>query len=208
MKQYFATHLNALVMLISFAIAIVLPFITSKLSAKVLGGISRTLEYALRNVIGSIMVVVIFVVMGVGIFARYFLRSPILWSNELVLALYVGMAFFMSATNMGDHKEVTMDFIFNIFGPILQSVLTWIFDYIQFALCIYIFYFSVKYTQRIRGLGLRFDTLWGIPWWILYLFAPIGFFCASMFLCIRISNRIQKKGSKDKTVEQEKGETA
>ena len=196
MKQYFSTHVNAYVMFISFCIAILLPFLTSKINSKVLNSISRTIEFTLRNVIGSIMVVVIFAVMGIGIFFRYFLRSPILWSNELVLALYVGMAFFMSATNMGDHKEVTMDFIFNKFSPKIQNILGWGFNYIQFALCIYIFYFSIKYTQRIKGLGLRFDTLWGIPWWILYLFAPIGFFCASVFLCIRISNKIREEKEK------------
>ena len=125
------------------------------------------------------------------------LRNPLLWTNELVLALYVALAFFMSATNIHDHQEVSMDFILGRLSGRIQRILQWVFDYIEFALCIYIFYFSTLYTKRIRGLGLTFDTLWNIPLWTLYVVAPVGFFCAGVFMCIRISNRLRDKEPKD-----------
>ncbi len=197
MREYFSGHLNALVMVISFALAVLLPFAASRIDGKLLNGVGRGMEIVLRNIVGSVMIVVIFVVMGMGIFFRYALRNPLLWTNELVLALYVALAFFMSATNIHGHQEVSMDFIFGRLSARMQRILQWAFDYIEFALCIYIFYFSILYTKRIKGLGLTFDTLWNIPWWTLYVVAPIGFFCASIFMCLRISNRLRDGGPKD-----------
>ncbi len=206
MKEFFSGHLNAMVMAASVLIAVLLPFAVSRIDSKVLRGVGKGMEAVLRNIVGSIMIVVIFVVMGMGIFFRYALRSPLLWTNELVLALYVGLAFFMSATNIYDHQEVSMDFVLGRLREKTRHILQWAFDYIEFSLCIYIFYFSIQYTKRIKGLGLTFDTLWNIPWWTLYAVAPIGFFCASVFMCLRISNHLKTAGSQTEEKGAEKGD--
>ena len=76
MREYFSSHFNALVMVISFALAVLLPFAASRIDGKFLNGVGHGMETVLRNIVGSVMIVVIFVVMGMGIFFRYGTAQP------------------------------------------------------------------------------------------------------------------------------------
>ena len=126
----------------------------------------------LVNWMSICMFSVIFVVVLMQIFNRYFLRSPLVWSEELSRAIFiwVSMMGWVLATRNGTHIRIT--FLEDRFPGKLRFFTRLFFRLITIVFLVTIFWLGSVMTSRTFGRSLI--TIPEIPIAMLYLSLPVS----------------------------------
>jgi len=118
------------------------------------------------------MFIVIFVVVMAQIFYRYFLRSPLVWSEEFARAVFiwVSMMGWVLATRNGSHIRIT--FIEEKLPPKLKAFTILLFRIVTIGFLGTVFWLGSIMTYRTMGRTLI--TVPEIPIAMLYLSLPVS----------------------------------
>jgi TRAP-type C4-dicarboxylate transport system permease small subunit len=100
-----------------------------------------------------------------GVFARYVLGQPIVWSDELIMVIFLWMVFLTEAFVITDREQVTFDGIYELVGErgrrVIQALgalvlaamflaaLPTVFDYVRFL-----------WRERTNALQWRLDIVY------------------------------------------------
>jgi len=106
-----------------------------------------------------------FVLFLAGVFARYVLGRPIIWSDELIMVIFLWMVFLTEAFVITEREQVTFDGIYDFLGErgrrVIQALgalviavifliaLPTVFDYVRFL-----------WRERTNALQWRLDVVY------------------------------------------------
>ncbi|MDR1535234.1 MAG: TRAP transporter small permease [Planctomycetota bacterium] len=123
------------------------------------------------NWLAVVMFLVIFLIVLAQIFFRYFLQSPLVWSEELSRAIFIWVSLigWILATRNGTHIRIT--FIANHLPPPLRRATGVVMGLITIAFLAVLGAFGAVMAWRTMGRTLI--TIPGIPIGLLYLSLPV-----------------------------------
>lgn len=138
------------------------------------------------NVINRILLALIFIIMWIVIFGRYFLSKTPVWGEELVLfsMLWVGMLSAAEALRNDLHIKITvMD---NYLSDKVKNILEIIYDIIIVVICSALLYQAVQLTIKnidISYMGLKISEAFA------YAAMPVGY---GLFIVVKLEKYYRK----------------
>jgi TRAP-type C4-dicarboxylate transport system permease small subunit len=129
-----------------------------------MAGLARILAKT-AEAISTAAFAAMFVLFLAGVFARYVLGQPIVWSDELIMVIFIWMVFLTEAFVITEREQVTFDGIYDLVGErsrrIIQALgalliavmflvaLPTVFDYVRFL-----------WRERTNALQWRLDIVY------------------------------------------------
>ena len=133
------------------------------------------------------------ILVNVNVIFRYFLNSPIKWTDEVVTSLFIWTVFMGSAYAHRKHAHLGVDIVVNLIHGKARDVLEIVMDILQILILVLLTYISAQYVCNLiwkRGIifknvdgAIRYvgqikltytDTL-RIPKWYTGIAVPLGF---------------------------------
>lgn len=133
------------------------------------------------------------ILVNVNVIFRYFLNSPIKWTDEVVTSLFIWTVFMGSAYAHRKHAHLGVDIVVNLIHGKSRDVIEFVMDIIQILILILLTYISAQYVcNLIWKRGIIFKTIDGvfqyagqikltytdtlrIPKWYTGIAVPLGF---------------------------------
>jgi len=75
------------------------------------------------EIIGSLLVVVFVGLVALNVVARYLLKSPISWTEEVVLIAFIWSVYIGTVTGFREERHIAIDVIFNLFPVPVRKAL-------------------------------------------------------------------------------------
>lgn len=144
--------------------------------------ILNLLASSLRIISIIALVIMVFVIV-LQVAARYVLRTPVGWTEEVAIATMVWITFFGSFLAFNDKKHMRITLLFNTASPVCQRVMLLLGNTLVMVLNGYIVYYGLRYAvafQRLRSPYL------GIPMYYQYMIIPLA--AGLWFLYLLIEN--------------------
>lgn len=85
--------------------------------------LKRALQAPVEDWLGSLVLFLLLVLMGVNVFARYVLNTGIGWSEEISRYLLIWLVYFGIASGIRHHSHVRIDLIDRLVGPRTRAIL-------------------------------------------------------------------------------------
>ena len=146
------------------------------------------------------------ILVNVNVIFRYFLSSPIKWTDEIVTSLFVWTVFMGSAYAHRRHAHLGVDIVVNLVHGKAKDVIALVVSILEMAILLLLTYISAQYVANlIWKRGIIFKTVDGVfqyagqikltytdtlrlPKWWTGIAVPLGFglsFCYSVFFFLR-----------------------
>jgi TRAP-type C4-dicarboxylate transport system permease small subunit len=119
------------------------------------------------------------ILVNLNVFFRYFLNSPIKWSEEVVTSLFVWTVFIGSSYAHRKHAHLGVDIVINVLPGKSRAIVQDIMSILEILILLMLTVISAQYVQSLifsRGavkIALS-DTL-RVPKWWTGIAVPIGF---------------------------------
>ena len=149
------------------------------------------------NLLGNIILALIFLLLLAGVIFRYVLSSPLSWTDESAMILVVWMVFFGASIGVKERTHVGTEAFLSFFPNYVRSVIILVTDLIIGFFAAYLMFFGWKIS--IVGAGQR-TIYWGIPYFYLYLSISMGGFLLliqSIAIIIADLNRLKSSRNPD-----------
>lgn len=133
------------------------------------------------------------ILVNLNVIFRYFLNSPIKWTDEIVTSLFIWTVFMGSAYAHRKHAHLGVDIVVNLVPNGPRKTIEFIMDIIQILILVLLTYISAQYVcNLIWKRGIIFKTIDGvfqyagqikltytdtlrIPKWYTGIAVPLGF---------------------------------
>lgn len=146
------------------------------------------------------------ILVNVNVIFRYFLSSPIKWTDEIVTSLFVWTVFMGSAYAHRRHAHLGVDIVVNLIHGRSKDVIALVVSILEMAILLLLTYISAQYVANlIWKRGIIFKTVDGVfkyagqikltytdtlrlPKWWTGIAVPLGFglsFCYSVYFFLR-----------------------
>ena len=146
------------------------------------------------------------ILVNVNVIFRYFLSSPIKWTDEIVTSLFVWTVFMGSAYAHRRHAHLGVDIVVNLIHGKSKDVIAFVVSILEMAILLLLTYISAQYVANlIWKRGIIFKTVDGVfryagqikltytdtlrlPKWWTGIAVPLGFglsFCYSVYFFLR-----------------------
>ena len=147
----------------------------------------------LDAVICGVTLMMCVILVNVNVIFRYFLNSPIKWTDEVVTSLFIWTVFMGSAYAHRKHAHLGVDIVVNLIHGKSRDVIEFIMDIAQILILVLLTYTSAQYVcNLIWKRGIIFKTVEGslqyvgqikltytdtlrIPKWYTGIAVPLGF---------------------------------
>ncbi len=115
----------------------------------------------------AILFVAMFAAFLLQVFTRYVLNSPVAWTQEFVLIVYIWIVFWCGAFLLREREHITFDMVFVSLPPGPRRVLAVILTLITLAAFVAalpgtVDYISFMKIEKSPVMGIRFDLLYSI----------------------------------------------
>lgn len=115
----------------------------------------------------AILFVAMFAAFLLQVFTRYVLNSPVAWTQEFVLIVYIWIVFWCGAFLLREREHITFDMVFVSLPPGPRRVLAVVLTLITLAAFVAalpgtIDYVSFMKIEKSPVMGIRFDLLYSI----------------------------------------------
>ena len=165
------------------------------------------------------------ILVNVNVVFRYFLNSPIKWTDEVVTSLFVWTVFMGSAYAHRRHAHLGVDIVVNLVKGRSRQVIEFIVAVLEIAILLLLTYISAQYVLNLifkRGIIFQIKDgvfAWGkikltytdslrIPKWYTGVAVPLGFGRSLIYAIVdflRYNLHILKPKASDKTAVAEEG---
>ena len=146
------------------------------------------------------------ILVNINVVFRYFLNSPIKWTDEIVTSLFVWTVFMGSAYAHRRHAHLGVDIVVNLIHGKAKDVIALVVSILELAILLLLTYISAQYVANlIWKRGIIFKTVDGVfkyagqvkltytdtlrlPKWWTGIAVPLGFglsFCYSVYFFLR-----------------------
>ena len=146
------------------------------------------------------------ILVNVNVIFRYFLSSPIKWTDEIVTSLFVWTVFMGSAYAHRRHAHLGVDIVVNLIHGKSKDVIALVVSILEMAILLLLTYISAQYVANlIWKRGIIFKTVDGVfryagqikltytdtlrlPKWWTGIAVPLGLglsFCYSVYFFLR-----------------------
>ena len=160
----------------------------------------------LDAIICGVMLTLCVILVNVNVIFRYFLSSPIKWTDEIVTSLFVWTVFMGSAYAHRRHAHLGVDIVVNLIHGKSKDVIALVVSILEMAILLLLTYISAQYVANlIWKRGIIFKTVDGVfryagqikltytdtlrlPKWWTGIAVPLGFglsFCYSVYFFLR-----------------------
>ena len=147
----------------------------------------------LDAVICGVTLTICVILVNANVIFRYFLNSPIKWTDEVVTGLFIWTVFMGSAYAHRRHAHLGVDIVVNLIHGKSREVIEFVMDIIQILILILLTYISAQYVCNLiwkRGIIFQqVDGAWKyvgqikltltdtlrIPKWYTGIAVPLGF---------------------------------
>jgi TRAP-type C4-dicarboxylate transport system permease small subunit len=121
----------------------------------------------------------------IGIISRYFLRSPIIWVEEINNYLLLVWAFLPAAWVLSIEGHVVIDTVLQSLDVKKQNVMHAVSSLLSFLYFVTLLWISGKWTWESLLESSRFDSMLGPPKFLILMFIPVG----SLLLAVQCIRR-------------------
>ncbi|MFV0332852.1 MAG: TRAP transporter small permease [Tropicimonas sp.] len=148
-----------------------------------------TLRSALRNadlIIACAAIAALIVITVLGVVMRYAVGTPLIWLEEVQLALIVWVTMLGGSFAFRVRGHVAVDAVFNVFSERGQTVLRWIIAAFCLVLLALLTWIGLKFVLFQAGANRVTDVL-RIPYALVYAAVPVGgVLMIANFLCVEV----------------------
>ncbi len=165
------------------------------------------------------------ILVNVNVIFRYFLNSPIRWTDEVVTSLFVWTVFMGSAYAHRRHAHLGVDIVVNLVHGRSRKVIEFIVGLLEIAILLLLTYISAQYVLNLifkRGIVFSVKDgvfAWGkvkltytdtlrIPKWYTGVAVPLGFglsFIYSIYFFLRDNLHLIKSKAPAGAIEDREG---
>lgn len=165
-------------------------------------------KYILRNldaVITGTTLMACVILVNLNVLMRYFLKTPLQWSEEMVTSLFVWTVFIGSAYAYRKHAHLGVDIVVNLLHGKTKEVLMFVVSIIELAILIMLTYICSEYAYNllfVRGVWKPALTdILRFPKFFTGVAVPIGFGLSTIYsIYFMLTDRlhiIKKKETED-----------
>ncbi len=119
------------------------------------------------------------ILVNLNVIFRYFLKSPINWTDEVVTSLFVWTVFMGSAYAHRRHSHLGVDIVVNLIHGKSRKVIEFVMSFLTILVLGLLTYISCQYVYNLiysRGvLKLTLTDTLRIPKWYTGIAVPLGF---------------------------------
>jgi TRAP-type C4-dicarboxylate transport system permease small subunit len=140
------------------------------------GPVNRALDGLnyLIVIISSVALVIAAAVLSYSVVARYFLRVPTDWQDEISVFLIVGAIFMSAAAVQVRRGHIGIEAIVGLLSPRANAVRQFCVDVASFTFCAYFAWKSWTLLHEAIVDGHRSSSTWAAPLWIPYSLMAVG----------------------------------
>lgn len=127
-----------------------------------------------------------------GVFFRYFLHSPLSWSDEFGMFALVWVTFIGGSMSIKTKRAAAVSFVMERFSPAIRQLFFGIAFMISLLFCIFLLYLSMKWLTN-PSILLQKSPAVGLPMIIPYIAIPLGFLFMSVHSLDLLAGVFQKQ---------------
>lgn len=135
------------------------------------------------------------IIVNLNVLMRYFMKSPLLWAEEVATGLFVWTVFVGSAYAYRKHAHLGVDILVNALPEKIRAVVKVVMDVLGLFVLIMLTYVSVLYVYNTLD---KLSNTLRVPSWYVSSAVPIGFglslIYAVYFLAKDFMSVLSKKG--------------
>ena len=135
------------------------------------------------------------IIVNLNVLMRYFMKSPLLWAEEVATGLFVWTVFVGSAYAYRKHAHLGVDILVNALPEKIRAVVKVVMDVLGLFVLIMLTYVSVLYVYNTLD---KLSNTLRVPSWYVSSAVPIGFglslIYAVYFLAKDFMGALSKKG--------------
>lgn len=158
----------------------------------------------LDAVITAITLTICVVLVNINVVMRYFLKSPLQWSEEVVTSLFVWTVFIGSAYAHRKHSHLGVDIVVNLFKGKPKVTVQRVIAIIEIVILIMLTVISAQYVYNIifsrsGAFKPQLTDVLRVPMWYTGIAVPIGFGLSVLYAVrdILVDFGILKKSEED-----------
>ena len=147
-----------------------------------------TLKTVLTNldaIITAVTLSLCTILVNLNVICRYFLNSPIQWSEEVVTSLFVWTVFIGSAYAYRKHPHLGIDILVNLMPPKVRNIVRDIMSVVELLILIMLTVISAQYAYNLvisRGvLKIALTDMLRVPKVYTGIAVPIGFGLSTIY---------------------------
>lgn len=139
------------------------------------------------------------IVVNANVLMRYFLKSPLLWAEEVATGLFVWTVFIGSAYAYRKKAHLGVDILVNALPAGIRSVVKTVMDVLGLFVLAMLTYVSVLYVANTWD---KLSNTLRVPSWYVSIAVPLGFglslLYSTYFIAGDIKKLFSKKGGEEK----------
>lgn len=154
-----------------------------------MGKINKIIQDIISAVTGTLLVALTTIIF-VEVISRYCFHETHNWAVKITpwMAIWIGCIGAAVLLNSGDH--IRIDVLYNKFGRRGRYIATIISHIATFILAIFLTWGGILSVKMMLETGVAVTTVFRIPYGIVNLAVPIGFFLVAAFSLILLVNAI------------------
>ena len=155
----------------------------------------KTIVLNLDAIITGTTLTLATIIVNLNVLMRYFMKSPLLWAEEVATGLFVWTVFVGSAYAYRKHAHLGVDILVNALPEKIRAVVKVVMDVLGLFVLIMLTYVSVLYVYNTLD---KLSNTLRVPSWYVSSAVPIGFglslIYAVYFLAKDFMGVLSKKG--------------
>lgn len=132
-----------------------------------------------------------------GVIFRYFLHSPLSWSDEFGMFALVWITFIGGSMSIKKNRAAAVSFVMDKLSPGIRKIVFGIAFLISLLFCMFVLYLSLKWITN-PSILLQKSPAVGLPMIIPYIAIPLGFLFMSVHSLDLFAGVFQKQQGEGK----------
>ncbi|WP_209123592.1 TRAP transporter small permease [Alkalihalobacillus sp. BA299] len=137
--------------------------------------------FKIEKVIVMILIIAMFLTLTAGVFFRYYLNSPLFWSDEFAIFTLIWLTFLGGNISIKRQQTAAVTILFDKLNKKSRKVVASVGFLIIILFCLLIVYYSIIWLSS-PNIVLQKSNSMQLPMIYPYLSVPIGFFFMSIHL--------------------------
>lgn len=123
--------------------------------------------------VAGIAFIILVIVTFLGVIMRYFVRSPLIWLEEVQLLCFLWMAVMGGSAVFRHGSHICIDVLVDSLPPAIQRAIIWLVALVNVVVLAYLFQKGLAYSMQMLQ-SSRITNILGIPYAIIYGILPVG----------------------------------
>ncbi len=144
--------------------------------------------------LGGIALILASCVLTWSVVARYFLKVPTPWQDEMAVFLIVGSVFLSAAAVQANRGHVGIELMASLLPPRANRIRMIVVDLASFAFCAFFAWKSWTLLHEAWVDDYHSSSTWGPPLWIPYGLMALGMTLLPIQILLQIGKPVETRG--------------